>query len=94
MPTLEGKRLLGALEAYLQTPEGSRDQEVRNAAQKLSEGLRKPAEVEGQPTPGQRAVAEVTNHTPSREVISPMNIDSDELSPGDKAILDASSELV
>lgn len=93
MPTLEGKRLLGALDAFMQTPEGGRSPEVREAAKTLSQSLRTPSSEDGL-TPGQKAVAQVTNDAPSRDVVNPLDVSSDELTPGDKAILKASNEIV
>ena len=89
--SIEGRRLLAALEAFQTSPEGARSPEAKQAADALSQSLRQTPD-EGL-TPGQREVQARTNNTPSREVHRFGDSNSDELTPGDKAILDVSPVL-
>ena len=93
MPSIKGKRLLAALEDFSQSGEGSRDPKLREAVRTLSDGLKVGEQVTGS-TPGQREVESATNNIPSRNVPSSLHHNSDELTPGEKAALDASVDIV
>lgn len=88
--TRETQRLLAAIDAFQDSPEGSKNPGLLKASQTLAEGLKRDGHSDGDLSAGQKAVQAVSNNIPVRSDKSGFENDTDELSPGDKAILEVS----